>query len=97
MMLKVLSLDHNLLWDYPVWSLTSLPSLSSLSLGHNSWPCDCLTVRNIQRITNLVTDGSVACTTESGEEFFRNIFIENVGGVTGGDRGMHRTRKGIKW
>ena len=65
--LQVLSLEHNQLWDFPVWSLTALPSLASLALGHNDWPCDCLTVRNIQRINDLISDTTVACTTESGE------------------------------
>jgi len=67
--LKVLSLDHNQLWDFPVWSLTSLASLSRLSVGSNAWPCDCLTVRNIQQLSllPLLTDRNVACTTISGK------------------------------
>ena len=62
-------LDHNELWDYPVWSLTtSLPRLARLSVGENSWPCDCLTVRNIQQLSllTLLSDSNVACTTLSG-------------------------------
>ena len=66
--LQVLALDHNQLWDFPVWSLTSLASLSRLSVGSNAWPCDCLTVRNIQQLSllPLLTDRNVACTTISG-------------------------------
>ena len=65
----MLSLEQNQLWDYPVWSLTSLPSLARLSVGQNSWPCDCLTVRNIQQLSmlNILTDNKVACTTLSGK------------------------------
>ena len=65
---QVLSLDHNQLWDFPVWSLSSLPRLARLSVGENSWPCDCLTVRNIQQLslTSLLADSNVACTSLSG-------------------------------
>ena len=67
--LQVLSLEQNQLWDYPVWSLTSLPSLARLSVGQNAWPCDCLTVRNIQQLSllSILTDNNVACTTLSGK------------------------------
>ena len=66
--LQVLRLDGNQLWDYPVWSLTSLPRLARLSVGENSWPCDCLTVRNIQQLSllNILTEDNVACTSLSG-------------------------------
>ena len=68
-------LDHNQLWDYPVWSLSSLPRLARLSVGENSWPCDCLTVRNIQQLSllSILSDNNVACTTLSGNTYYLHL------------------------
>merc|ERR1719220_1976863 len=64
--------------DYPVWSLTSLPNLASLTVGENAWPCDCITVRNIQSINYVLSDSTVTCTTLSG----KTVSISSMSNLT---------------
>jgi len=63
--LQILTLHNNQLSSYPVWEVSSLPSLTQLSLADNDWPCDCLTIREMQTLTNIVD--SVFCQTQSGK------------------------------
>ena len=48
-MFQVLSLSGNHLSVFPVWKLSSLPKLSSISVSGNPWTCDCSFVQQLQQ------------------------------------------------
>eukprot|EP00092_Neocalanus_flemingeri_P041674 GFUD01045391.1.p1 GENE.GFUD01045391.1~~GFUD01045391.1.p1 ORF type:complete len:1363 (-),score=340.88 GFUD01045391.1:56-4144(-) len=58
--LQTLFLHNNLLSTFPVWKLSILPQLSMISVGNNSWTCDCGFVQQLQQFLTglLVIDSS---------------------------------------
>jgi len=52
--LQVLFLHNNLLSTFPVWTLSILPKLSTISVGNNSWTCDCAFVLQLQQFLSGV-------------------------------------------
>jgi hypothetical protein len=48
-MFQVLSLSGNHLSVFPVWKLSSLPKLSSISVSGNPWTCDCSFVQQLHQ------------------------------------------------
>ncbi len=69
--LRVLRLDGNALSAFPVWDLSSLPKLSSLSLSGNPWKCECDLVTGFQELarSNVISDyDKLTCISNSDDK-----------------------------
>ena len=57
--LTQLKLDNNLLISFPIWELSSNPSISALTLADNWWRCDCDFVRKFRMFIDGKPEGVV--------------------------------------
>ena len=80
--LTVLRLDGNLLISFPIWELSSNPSLNYLALANNWWQCDCDFVRKFRMYIDgnldVIADSSSITCTSSDSGF--NDCTELLGG-----------------
>ena len=72
--LTQLKLDNNLLISFPIWELSSNPSISALTLADNWWRCDCDFVRKFRMFIDGKPEGvvedakNITCTSSDAED-----------------------------
>ena len=87
--LSVLKLDGNLLISFPIWELSSNPSLNYLTLANNWWQCDCSFVRKFRMYIDgnldvIADSSSITCTSSDST-------MNECTGILGGN-GFHLER-----